>query len=102
MKSINEYINESQNNDLDKAIEVIKHCLIKQNYKEDEFKITKAFGNEIRVYFIKGSNTHHEAVSKIGKYIDNELYKAHSKVSHKTMGKCKEGEYYQAFTIKIF
>ena len=97
MKSINEYINESQNNDLDKAIEVIKHCLIKQNYKEDEFKITKAFGNEIRVYFIKGSNTHHEAVSKMGQYIDKALYKAHLNISHETMGKNNKRKYYQAF-----
>lgn len=98
MKSLNEYIIESKNNDLDEAIEVIKHCLIvKQNYKEDEFKITKAFGNEIRVYFIKGSNTHHEAVSKMGKYIDKALYRAHLKISHKTMGKNNKGEYYQAF-----
>lgn len=106
MKSLRTYILESKQNEnqkeLNNAIDIIKTCLDKKGYKEDEFKITKVFGNEIRVYFIKGSNTHHEAVSKIGKYIDNELYKAHSKVSHKTMGKGKEGEYYQAFTIKIF
>ena len=106
MRSLRTYILESKQNEnqkeLNNAIDIIKTCLDKKGYKEDEFKITKVFGNEIRVYFIKGSNTHHEAVSKIGKYIDNELYKAHSKVSHKTMGKGKEGEYYQAFTIKIF
>ena len=97
MMTLKEYILESMNNDFDEAIEVIKKCLNKKGYTEDEYKITKQPGYEIRVYFIKGLNTHHEVVSKMGQYIDKELHKVNSKVSHKTMGKNNKGEYYQAF-----
>lgn len=97
MKSISEYIIEYSNKEFDGAVNLIKKCLDKKGYDEDEYKITK-FGTSIRVYFIKGYQTHHEAVSKMGSYIDKELYKSHIKLHQKTMGTDNQGNYYQEFS----
>lgn len=96
MKDIKDFIIESKKDDFDEAIEKIKHYLIvKQNYKEDDFRIIKTFGgNEIRVYF---PNETRDEVRKIGEYLYKALKRVRSHVTWKTMGRNNKGEYYQAF-----
>ena len=79
MKDLKDYIDESllsemKVDEINEIKDFINSLLKKENYQADEYKIT-GFNEGIRIYFIGGRQAHHEAVSKIGKYIGTQLDK---------------------------